>query len=232
MSQDEELVKFTVLRTSDAARKEVSISTASTKLMDLKRILAKDECFGPDEAPVTRQRIFHLGREFKSGGRSLCNLGLGRFNNRIIHLCIRPALDERGQENRLAGQQQGSAASVRARKRLRTEGDCGREEEEDNTMPLPFSASLSASSLQLPPFMQQNIDNQHEDRINHNAINNNNTHNTSSISMMGQAAVAAAASFNTNTNTNNHSTANSNSAIDLLDSSHDEDDEVEVIEIL
>ena len=209
--------------------------------MDLKRILAKDECFGPDEAPVTRQRIFHLGRELKSGGRSLCNLGLGRFNNRIIHLCIRPALDEKEKQQEsggLAGQQRGSTASVGARKRLRTEGDRGREEDNDNTMPLPFSASLSASPLQFPSFMQQNpaIDHdnpQHEGRINSNAINNN-TNDVSSISMTGQAAAVSAASTNTNTNTNNqnHSTANNNSAIDLLDSSHDEDDEVEIIEIL
>ena len=35
---------------------------------------------------IDRQRIFYLGRELKSGGRSLRKLGLGtRFHNRILH---------------------------------------------------------------------------------------------------------------------------------------------------
>lgn len=219
MNQDE-LVKFTIVRTSDAARKEVSISVASTKLMDLKRILAEDECFGPNEAPVRRQRIFHLGRELKSGGRSLCNLGLGRFNNRIIHLCIRPALDEKGgeEEDRSAdGQQRDSIADIGARKRRRKEGASGGEE--DDKTPLPLSASISS------PFRQQNsvvgtIDlNDREDRIN-NAIN------TNSISFPGRTVSA------TSTNSYSVANANNNSAIDLLDSSDDDDDEVEIIEIL
>lgn len=56
-------------------------------------MLARNEFFGA-RAPVGSQRLFHLGRELKSGGRSLCNLGLGRFNNRIIHLVVRPGSEK------------------------------------------------------------------------------------------------------------------------------------------
>lgn len=31
-------------------------------------------------------RVFHLGRELKSGGRSLETLGIGRFRNFIVHV--------------------------------------------------------------------------------------------------------------------------------------------------
>lgn len=90
-------------------------------MSELKQILANEEHFG-SKAPVRRQRIFHLGRELKSGGRSLCNLGLGKFNNRILHLNIRPAVD--GADETAEGeidsstQEEGSAA-VGARKRGR-----------------------------------------------------------------------------------------------------------------
>lgn len=56
-------------------------------------MLAQNEFFGA-RAPVGSQRLFHLGRELKSGGRSLYNLGLGRFNNRIIHLVVRPGSEK------------------------------------------------------------------------------------------------------------------------------------------
>ncbi|OEU09463.1 hypothetical protein FRACYDRAFT_248316 [Fragilariopsis cylindrus CCMP1102] len=92
-STEDEIVKFTVIRTSDAARKEVEMSISCTKLIDLKKKLAEDGYFGSKKAPVKRQRIFYLGRELKSGGRSLSNLGLGKFNNNILHLYIRPGKD-------------------------------------------------------------------------------------------------------------------------------------------
>jgi len=92
-STEDEIVKFTVIRTSDAARKEVEMSISCTKLIDLKKKLAEDKYFGSKKAPVKRQRIFYLGRELKSGGRSLSNLGLGKFNNNILHLYIRPGKD-------------------------------------------------------------------------------------------------------------------------------------------
>lgn len=90
---EDEIVTFTVIRTSDAARKEVEMSISSTKLIDLKKKLAEDIYFGSKDAPVKRQRIFYLGRELKSMGRSLSNLGLGKFNNNILHLYIRPGKD-------------------------------------------------------------------------------------------------------------------------------------------
>jgi hypothetical protein len=60
----------------------------SKKLIELKETLAETSYFGP--ISVDHQRIFHLGRELKSGGRSLQKLGLGRFNNHVLHLHIPP----------------------------------------------------------------------------------------------------------------------------------------------
>jgi len=91
---EDEIVKFTIIMTSDAARKEITMPISSTKLVDLKHKLAEDKYFGSKVAPVNRQRIFYLGRELKSGGRSLSNLGLGKYSNKILHLYIRPGKDE------------------------------------------------------------------------------------------------------------------------------------------
>eukprot|EP00536_Pseudo-nitzschia_multiseries_P011123 jgi/Psemu1/67754/estExt_Genemark1.C_3630033 len=230
MSQDDP-VKFTVVRTSDAVKKEVSISTANTKLIDLKRILAEDDCFGPNEAPVTRQRIFHLGRELKSGGRSLCNLGLGRFNNRIIHLCIRPALEEPGGDEEEGGDSNGAGVAPdqekgSGRKRPRTEGTFGGREEADDAGSMAFSAQFSSSSSFSPfSFMHRNpvapaptsdVE-PRGDTIRNTFHTDNNALEAPTISTFP---------------TNNDSSAINNSAIDLLDSSDDENDEVEVIEIL
>jgi hypothetical protein len=66
----------------------------STKLGELKTILLEEEYFGP-HLSVENQRMFHLGREWKSQGRTLSKLGLGRFNNRVLHLQIRPDEDKK-----------------------------------------------------------------------------------------------------------------------------------------
>lgn len=76
---------FTVIRTSDAERKQISFSL-SKKLGELKEVLAKEFDIASDES----QRIFYMGRELKSGGRSLEKLGLGRFNNNVLHVHIPP----------------------------------------------------------------------------------------------------------------------------------------------
>ena len=61
----------------------------STKLGELKTIIAQEEHFGP--ISVDHQRLFYLGRELKSSGRSLMKLGLGKLKcNRVLHLHVRP----------------------------------------------------------------------------------------------------------------------------------------------
>ena len=110
---------LTFLSCHSISNQQVSLATSRTKLSELKLILANDKYFG-SKAPVRRQRIFHLGRELKSGGRSLCNLGLGKFNNRILHLYIRPAADEKdekGKEVKNGDTREESSAAGRARKR-------------------------------------------------------------------------------------------------------------------
>ena len=100
---------------------QISVATASTKLSELKNLLASDEYFG-SKAPVKRQRLFYLGRELKSGGRSLCNLGLGKFNNRILHLYVRPSTNN--ENNEIVGKdkraKEDGCKAAEARKRNRT----------------------------------------------------------------------------------------------------------------
>eukprot|EP00339_Tiarina_fusa_P028082 CAMPEP_0117034644 /NCGR_PEP_ID=MMETSP0472-20121206/24652_1 /TAXON_ID=693140 ORGANISM="Tiarina fusus, Strain LIS" /NCGR_SAMPLE_ID=MMETSP0472 /ASSEMBLY_ACC=CAM_ASM_000603 /LENGTH=139 /DNA_ID=CAMNT_0004743875 /DNA_START=84 /DNA_END=503 /DNA_ORIENTATION=+ len=88
ISSEDDSLTFTVIRTSDATKRELTLPL-STKLGELKTILTEEEYFGPDLS-LDNQRIFHLGREWKSQGRTLSKLGFGRFNNRILHLQIRP----------------------------------------------------------------------------------------------------------------------------------------------
>jgi len=52
-------------------------------LNDLKAVIAKSS-LGPLDPSY--QRLFHLGRELKSSGRSLSKLGVGRFHNYCVHL--------------------------------------------------------------------------------------------------------------------------------------------------
>jgi hypothetical protein len=54
---------------------------ATTTLADLKNVISQDN---------SNQRIFHLGRELKSSGRTLEKLGIGRFRNMILHLHLAP----------------------------------------------------------------------------------------------------------------------------------------------
>mmetsp|Transcript_29203 Transcript_29203/g.67709 ORF Transcript_29203/g.67709 Transcript_29203/m.67709 type:complete len:150 (+) Transcript_29203:184-633(+) len=78
----EGVVEVTVLRTSDASSATISISPTQT-LNELKDGISRSTL-----GPIGRsgQRLFHLGRELKSGGRSLAKLGVGRFHNFIVHL--------------------------------------------------------------------------------------------------------------------------------------------------
>eukprot|EP00934_Nitzschia_sp_Nitz4_P001085 Nitzschia sp. Nitz4//scaffold39_size137210//29428//29946//NITZ4_003190-RA/size137210-augustus-gene-0.180-mRNA-1//1//CDS//3329550356//1085//frame0 len=75
---------FLVIRTSDAKRKEISVSLA-TKLAQLKDTILKTF----DEPPETVQRLFYMGRELKSAGRSLQKLGLGKSGpHNVLHMHI------------------------------------------------------------------------------------------------------------------------------------------------
>lgn len=187
---------------------QVSLATSSTKLSELKNILANDEHFG-SKAPVRRQRIFYLGRELKSGGRSLCNLGLGKFNNRILHLYIRPATDGEDETTEDENNKDGNGAAleedstaVGARKRNRAGS--------------PSTQQYTSRQRNTSSSTTEMNDNINEDRI---YVGNDNGSSTS-------RPVAS---------TSNHSMAN-NLAIDLVDSSDegevddDDDDEVEIIE--
>jgi hypothetical protein len=67
-------------------RPQLSVPSDLTKttLNNLKDLISKDPSLGP----LTReqQRLFHLGKEIKSGNRSLNALGIGKFNVFTIRL--------------------------------------------------------------------------------------------------------------------------------------------------
>ena len=54
-------------------------------LNDLKQLIAKSSKLGN---PIRKehQRLFHMGRELKTGGRSLESLGVGKFGVFIVHV--------------------------------------------------------------------------------------------------------------------------------------------------
>eukprot|EP00568_Trieres_chinensis_P001472 CAMPEP_0183296216 /NCGR_PEP_ID=MMETSP0160_2-20130417/3872_1 /TAXON_ID=2839 ORGANISM="Odontella Sinensis, Strain Grunow 1884" /NCGR_SAMPLE_ID=MMETSP0160_2 /ASSEMBLY_ACC=CAM_ASM_000250 /LENGTH=158 /DNA_ID=CAMNT_0025457809 /DNA_START=251 /DNA_END=727 /DNA_ORIENTATION=+ len=71
-----------VLRSSDASRTEIKLPL-SASLNQLKDSISRTK-LGPIERK--HQRLFHLGREMKSGGRSLEALGFGKHDNFLVHL--------------------------------------------------------------------------------------------------------------------------------------------------
>jgi len=73
---------LTVLHSSSGSKSEIQIPLAASLNV------LKDEVSRSNLGPVDRQhqRLFHLGRELKSGRRSLLSLGVGRFGNFLIHL--------------------------------------------------------------------------------------------------------------------------------------------------
>jgi hypothetical protein len=84
----------------------------STKLGELKDELGSEDFFGP--LSPNHQRLFYLGRELKTKGRSLSQLGLGRFkSNRILHLHVRPEYGGTSSET------ESSSSSIQTNKRRR-----------------------------------------------------------------------------------------------------------------
>mmetsp|Transcript_1759 Transcript_1759/g.3306 ORF Transcript_1759/g.3306 Transcript_1759/m.3306 type:complete len:230 (-) Transcript_1759:175-864(-) len=63
---------------------QVTVPLSTTTLNALKDVIHTH----PDLGPIQRkhQRLFHLGRELKSGNRSLKALGVGKFSVFLIHL--------------------------------------------------------------------------------------------------------------------------------------------------
>jgi len=82
------LAVINIIPTNSAAKKQLHLSLKATTLMNLKQEL---EC--PDS------RIFHLGRELRSGGRSLEKLGVGRWNNFNLHI-VHPRQQHQQQKQR------------------------------------------------------------------------------------------------------------------------------------
>lgn len=57
-------------------------------------------------------RVFHLGRELKSGGRSLETLGIGRFRNFIVHVHVAAGVVRRSNEQQRASRKRTPVAAA------------------------------------------------------------------------------------------------------------------------
>lgn len=57
-------------------------------MKQVKAFIEKSDKLG--NIPVEQQRIFHLGRELKTNGRSLATLGVGRMGITVLHVHAAP----------------------------------------------------------------------------------------------------------------------------------------------
>jgi len=80
VTEDSEDVSATILQSRDGQKREISVSLKTT-LRELKMLIQNEFNIEP-----LGQRLFYLGRELKSNGRSLGNIGFGNYKNTFIHL--------------------------------------------------------------------------------------------------------------------------------------------------
>mmetsp|Transcript_31354 Transcript_31354/g.62139 ORF Transcript_31354/g.62139 Transcript_31354/m.62139 type:complete len:194 (-) Transcript_31354:126-707(-) len=80
VSEDSEGLSATILQSGDGQKREIAVSVKTT-LRELKILIQNVFNIEP-----SGQRLFYLGRELKSNGRSLGNIGFGNYNNTFIHL--------------------------------------------------------------------------------------------------------------------------------------------------
>lgn len=91
-SDDEKIVQVTILRTNDGHKCNVDVDM-TWSLNRFKAFLRDSTDFLSIHESV---RVFHLGREWRTGGRSLQTLGLGKFENYHIHLTVSKQLTKSG----------------------------------------------------------------------------------------------------------------------------------------
>mmetsp|Transcript_24978 Transcript_24978/g.60127 ORF Transcript_24978/g.60127 Transcript_24978/m.60127 type:complete len:211 (-) Transcript_24978:207-839(-) len=76
-------VDISVIRSADGKTCKITIPLSSA-LNALKDAINSDRALGPIKRE--HQRLFHLGRELKSGSRSLSAMGIGKYGVFTIHL--------------------------------------------------------------------------------------------------------------------------------------------------
>mmetsp|Transcript_5070 Transcript_5070/g.5920 ORF Transcript_5070/g.5920 Transcript_5070/m.5920 type:complete len:208 (-) Transcript_5070:443-1066(-) len=83
------MVEVTILRASDGSKHKIKIALSET-LNALKHKISicptVTKSAGGCSITPKHQRVFHLGRELKSGKRSLAVLGIGKYNAFLVHL--------------------------------------------------------------------------------------------------------------------------------------------------
>lgn len=92
------------------SRFQISFSLDSSTLKDLKVAIAHSTALG--NIPVNNQRIFHLGRELKTAGRSLETLGVGRLGITVLHVHAVPTASKTTSDNQIASSPQESSTAA------------------------------------------------------------------------------------------------------------------------
>mmetsp|Transcript_27217 Transcript_27217/g.31059 ORF Transcript_27217/g.31059 Transcript_27217/m.31059 type:complete len:133 (+) Transcript_27217:202-600(+) len=113
------LAVINIIPANSAAKKQLHLSLKGTTLMKLKEEL---------ESP--NSRIFHLGRELRSGGRSLEKLGVGKFRNFNLHI-VYPSKQNEQQKQRQYMLTQGVVQLARPYKQEVTVVDLLGDDDED-----------------------------------------------------------------------------------------------------
>jgi hypothetical protein len=94
-------------------------------LKDLKEAIQKSSKLG--SLSTDCQRIFHLGRELKTAGRSLEKLGVGNHGIFLLHLFPRPSKPKKTSSS----SSRSSSSSSRGKRRLRSSK--GQPDDDSNT---------------------------------------------------------------------------------------------------
>lgn len=81
--EEEDAVELTVIQSGSGRKQKFSIPL-STTLKDFKGLLETNQTLGC--VPVANQRIFFLGRELKTSGKTLSSLGVGSLGIKVLHV--------------------------------------------------------------------------------------------------------------------------------------------------
>jgi hypothetical protein len=107
-------------------------------LKDLKEAIQKSSKLG--SLSTDCQRIFHLGRELKTAGRSLEKLGVGNHGIFLLHLFPRPSKPKKTSSSRSSSS---SSSSSRGKRRLRSSKE--QPDDDSNTSDKEFVDLANAS---------------------------------------------------------------------------------------
>eukprot|EP00527_Entomoneis_sp_CCMP2396_P001286 CAMPEP_0198154864 /NCGR_PEP_ID=MMETSP1443-20131203/68833_1 /TAXON_ID=186043 /ORGANISM="Entomoneis sp., Strain CCMP2396" /LENGTH=205 /DNA_ID=CAMNT_0043821581 /DNA_START=579 /DNA_END=1196 /DNA_ORIENTATION=- len=81
---DDGVTTLKVIQSCSCGKAEFQIPLSTTSLKNFKKLLESNSSVG--SIPVGNQRIFFMGRELKTSGRTLASLGVGNRGIRVLHV--------------------------------------------------------------------------------------------------------------------------------------------------